>query len=52
MSEPGRRHRLWRRAKGPKLSLNFFRSKRDFEPDKGLKYKKFGNIYTRGFING
>jgi hypothetical protein len=25
------------------LSLNFFRSKRDFKPDKGLKYKKFGH---------
>jgi hypothetical protein len=27
-----RRHRLWRRAKGPKMTLNFLRSKRDFFP--------------------
>jgi hypothetical protein len=33
------RHRLWRRAKGPKMTLNFLGSKRDFFPRKDQNAK-------------
>jgi hypothetical protein len=42
------RHIIWLRAIGQKLRLKFFRSKRDFNSDKELKYKKIGLQAKRG----